>query len=99
MDVLEVFQKRFEDIEILYKQIQELNLIHDDVSNDEDYLSGFMMSDGLSDMFLMILKIQVKNFINFKNLNFYFQITDIGISFDIFFLWIYKHALSESNFK
>lgn len=50
MDVLEVFQELFENIENFEEQIEELNLIQCEVMQAEDYLLELMMSDGLSDM-------------------------------------------------
>lgn len=47
MDVLEVFQELFEDINNYEEQIEELNLVYQEVSLAEEYLLG--MSDGLLD--------------------------------------------------
>ena len=47
MDVLEVFQELFEDINNYEVQIEELNLIYQEVSQAEDYLG---LSDGLLDL-------------------------------------------------
>ena len=48
MHVLEVFQELFEHINDYEKQMEELALIHNEVSQAEDYLLESEMIDGLS---------------------------------------------------
>lgn len=48
MDVLEVFQELFEDINDYEEQMEELALIHNEVSQAEDYLLESEMIGGLS---------------------------------------------------
>ena len=48
MDALEVFQELFEDKNDYEKQMEELALIHNEVSQAEDYLLESEMIDGLS---------------------------------------------------
>lgn len=54
MDVLEVFQELFEDINNYEEQIEELNLVYQEVSQAEDYLLG--LSDGLLDLNISIFE-------------------------------------------
>ena len=62
MDVLEVFQELFEDINDYEKQMEELALIHNEVSQAEDYLLESEMIDGLSAVALAQLEDSCKHF-------------------------------------
>ena len=62
MDVLEVFQELFEDINDYEKQIEELALIHNEVSQAEDYLLESEMIDGLSAVILAHLEDSCEDF-------------------------------------
>lgn len=62
MDVLEVFQELFEDKNDYEKQMEELALIHNEVSQAEDYLLESEMIDGLSTVALAQLEDSCEDF-------------------------------------
>ena len=62
MDVLQVFQELFEDKNDYEKQMEELALIHNEVSQAEDYLLESEMIDGLSTVALAQLEDSCEDF-------------------------------------